>query len=339
MIEARACGKIYIAGEYAVVLNKPAIIAPIKKYLTIKITPSEEYYLQRNNHPKVSLVLENKHQDNIFIIETLNWFNQYLGENNLPIQKFIITISSELDDNNAKFGFGSSAAVTIALLKCLFRYYKIKYHEMMLYKAGVMIQLRISKHSSYGDLACIAFAKVILYQKFNHEVIALINNISINEALALDWQGLIIKPIKFDYPFLIVYTNSDANSFSLVSKVLAFKDDKAFNDFLSKSEVLVHRIINEPNNVKQIIFKLSNNLKHLNRLCNNILITKTMEEIENIIKTYNGIMKFSGAGGGDSVICFFDDFPSLLAAKITLTKAGYLNYIYPIKEKDNESQR
>jgi phosphomevalonate kinase len=275
------------------------------------------------------LDLNNNDEELRYFVETINWFKDYLREFDKKMRFLKFEINSELDTtDNIKFGFGSSAAITIALLRVLFDYHDISYNELTLYKAGVLINNAISKSTSFGDLACIAYEKPIYYKKFNSLFLSQINSLSINELLVIDWPGLIIEEISFNNKFLIVHSKQSANSHKLVSSVFRHQNEKEFNLFLNVSEGLVKELVNNPANSKNIISKLDDNFRYLEKVTNIKLFTKEMDDIRNIIYEFQGTMKFSGAGGGDCVIVFFDSEIVLFSAKEKLSKFGYDVNIY-----------
>lgn len=335
VVYARASGKIYIAGEYAVVLCKGAIIAPIDRFLSVKLSASKDFFLKSHkyHHTFIKLDLSSNNKETRYVVQTLKWFDRFLQELNRTLTPIKIEIKSQLDLNNVKkFGFGSSAAVTIALLKALFTYYEIVYDEMLLYKAGVMIQSEISKNTSFGDLACIAFNKVIYYQKFSDEVFNIFNTLPLLDVLAIAWPELQIEVLERTFEFLIVYTNKEANSFDLVFQVLTLQNRLEFLDFLQKSEELVLTLKKNSSNVIDLINDLSLNLKKLDSLTKGLLITQEMKEIENIVKSFNGSMKFSGSGGGDCVIAFFNSHIKMKLAQKEIIRHNYPTIIFPLKE-------
>ena len=337
----RACGKLYIAGEFAVVAGRGAIIAPVKKYIEVIMRPADDYYIKNTNYEEnfTKLDLNNNNQDYIYVVKTIKWFLSYLEELNIGLQFVSIEIHSELNYNDKKkFGLGSSAAIVIALLKALFEFYGLHYNNMALFKAGVLIQGKIAKATSFGDLACIAFEKLIYYRKFDNNILN--QNLPIIDLLNMDWKGLVIEELNLNLYFLTVYTNHPANSFSLVEKVFAFNKDKGFKLFLERSEELVLSLKKNKKDIKTIINNLDINLRYLNALTKTDLIIPEMDDIKKIISPLKGSMKFSGAGGGDCVICFFNNSTDLNEANKLLVDNGYLVHYYQYHEvEQNESKK
>lgn len=322
VVKASSYGKIYIAGEYAVVSGGYAIIFPVSKKLNIILSESDYYYLYSHKYHNSFQLLNFNNPNNLYITKTINLFNQFLKELNIKEERLKIEIISELDsDNNQKYGLGSSACIIVTLLKALFTYYNISFSSITIYKFACIIQAMINKNTSYGDLACIAFGKKILYKKFDEKVINSFFNLKISDILKMDFPGLVIKEIDLNFNYLLIYTFKDVNSYELVEKVLKVKDTTFFKNFKLQSDTLVEDIV-KTNDI--LIFKKLNDLlKELARFSETKLFTKEMEELEDIIIKNGGIMKFSGAGGGDCVLGFFKRFIDLEKTKEKLIKLGY----------------
>lgn len=315
-------GKIYIAGEYAVVAGGLSILFPVEKYVGIRLERADDYYIYSHKYQSGFEKLDFYNQNNLYVIKTITWFNKYLAELGIKEDKFKIEIKSELDsEKNKKYGFGSSAAIIVTLLKALFIYYKLPYSSLVLYKAAVLVQIEISKNTSFGDLACISFGKKILYQRFNLDIIDQFKKLKIIEILNKRWDNLVIKEINLDLDYLLVHTGIEANSYELVERVLKFQFTDEFIKFYNNSDRLVKKLLKGKN--LDLISKLNNNLKDLEKLTNVKLFTNEMFEIEKVVLENNGVIKFSGAGGGDCILCFFESQKDLENAKKDVQKLGY----------------
>lgn len=328
VITESANGKIYIAGEYAVLFNNPAILFPIEKKVTVNVSLNNEnmLYSHKYHDDFKQLNLASDDIDVIYVNKTIKWINQYLKSLNKAINKYKLEIISELDTKEKiKYGFGSSGAIIVALLKAILKINNINYEKLSLFKMAVLIQSSISKNTSFGDLACIVYNKKVLYKKFDVNLDVLKRK-SIIEQLNTDWAGLIIKPIDLDINFLIVHTKSESKSYDLVSKVTQFKDIPFFKTFIQTSNNLVNKLVNDFSIYD--IKKLHENFLFLEKNTGLSLITEEMLSIKSIISSFNGIMKFSGAGGGDMVICFFENNHLLLEAKKALEINAYEYIIY-----------
>lgn len=336
-VEVTSLGKLYIAGEYSVVVGGGSIIFPVFKNVSVRLKEDKDYYVYSHKYHDcyTKLDFESEDKSTIYIKQVINFFNKYIKELGIEEKKYKIEIHSSLDnDDNKKYGFGSSAAIIISLLKALFVFYNIPFDKLMLFKAGVIVQANISKYTSFGDLACISYGSKVYYKKFDPKIFVLFSRLSISELLKIEWEGLVIEELNLNYKFLIVHTNEIASSYNLVRNVLNYIDKPEFEKFRKNSDELVIEIKNNSNDMMTIIEKLNLNLRFLNTFSNSNFYTKGMENVEEVIKKYNGVYKFSGAGGGDCVICFFEDLGSLNKAKIELQEKGYDLLVYKGSEID-----
>ncbi len=328
--EVKSCGKIYIAGEYAVVNGGKAIIAPIKKYIRIIYEESNTYKLKSHKYHDdfIDLDLSTDVIELKPIIKTINIMNQYLLETGIIDKKLKLEIFSELDnENNKKFGFGSSSSIIIAIIRVYNQFYNLGLSNLQIYKLAVIIQLSISKYSSFGDIACIVYEKVIYYQKFN-DIINLSDSLIVN--INKDWNGLVIEPLNIDFDFLLVYTNEEANSFELVRRVNELINEPFYNAFFRRSEILVNQIKEKSKSLIDLINNLNTNLKILDFGLYGALMTKNMYLIEEIVNKFEGGFKFTGSGGGDCVICIFPNEEKRSLGKEKLKELGYevIDYIW-----------
>lgn len=112
-----ACSKIILIGEHAVVYNKPAIAIPLKN-ITCKVTITENNLndivimsdLFQGSISELPIFLESL---KVVIIETLKILNS--SKNNITV-----TIDSDIP---LQRGMGSSASVSIAIIRSLFHYF------------------------------------------------------------------------------------------------------------------------------------------------------------------------------------------------------------------------
>ena len=101
-IKMYAAGKLMLLGEHAVVYNRPCLVMAVDKSLTIAVSESKT----------------RSKNESVFAKAVIDKFSHDFGEIKVKI-KTIKTFGSE-------YGLGSSAAVTVALAKALFKLKQIK---------------------------------------------------------------------------------------------------------------------------------------------------------------------------------------------------------------------
>lgn len=146
----KAGSKLYIAGEYAILDNDSfALISFIEKYTYAKISKSD----------KLQIITPIEDKDKI-IEKTIEYMFNYLKKE----YTFKIEYSSELYQNDKKYGLGSSASIMIVTIKAIFEFLNIKYSPKLLFKIAKNIKKTYLMPGSYGDIACICFEKTILFK-------------------------------------------------------------------------------------------------------------------------------------------------------------------------------
>lgn len=160
MIVTRAPGKLYVAGEYAVVEpGEPAVLIAVDRYLTVRLSESTGSGRIRSGEygsaalewtraaDGVSMLLE--HQSADYVFSALQVVESLRDERGIPARYFDLDISSELDDaQGRKFGLGSSAAVTVAVIEALDQFYGLGLDSIERFKVALLATIRISPNAS-----------------------------------------------------------------------------------------------------------------------------------------------------------------------------------------------
>ena len=136
MITAKAPGKLYIAGEYAVVENGyPAILVALNQFVTCTITEAKDevgQIISRQYHDNSlqwrrrgdQMVVDKRDNPFSYILSAINVTEEFARSLNQRLGIYNIRIDSQLDSQSGKkYGLGSSAAVTVATVKALCEYY------------------------------------------------------------------------------------------------------------------------------------------------------------------------------------------------------------------------
>ena len=108
-IKMYAAGKLMLLGEHAVVYNRPCLVMAVDKSLTIAVSESKT----------------RSKNESVFAKAVIDKFSHDFGEIKVKI-KTIKTFGSE-------YGLGSSATVTVALAKALFKLKQIKVGQKELF--------------------------------------------------------------------------------------------------------------------------------------------------------------------------------------------------------------
>lgn len=233
MITAQAPGKLYVAGEYAVVeTGFPAIIVALDQFVTVTVEAtkhfgsivSEQYqenslYWQRQGD---EMVFDNRDNPFHYILSAIKLTEQYARELNKPLALYKLYIDSQLDAKDGKkYGLGSSAAVTVATIKALAKFYDLKMSKDQIYKLAAIAHLDVQGNGSLGDIAASVYGGWIAYRSFDKAWLAAARNqMSLSALINAEWPELSIELLTApaDMQLLIGWTGSPASTSQLVDK-------------------------------------------------------------------------------------------------------------------------
>jgi len=330
-------GKLYLAGEYAVVTGKsPAIILPVKNGTTCTVKDSDDFRLTTTMFAGRSFGFRAATPDTSlselpYVQHAIRTVKTILKEKEIPFTPVHIDFSdTQHTAGRIKTGTGSSASTTLAVIGGLLTHFGIDHEPLALFKAAVLSQYRAFPDSSFGDLAVSAHGKAIFYNRFHSAWLDVNLDKDISWLMHTPWPGLITEnPGIFLPPVLVVNTGQPASSSALVRAVMSKKDSGFFETFTLKTKTAVHELRAAMHQKDSFFFlktirELKDALEVLEKESGVPLTTDPMREIEKIAAENGGTMKFSGAGGGDNVFLFFENDTQKNKTRHELENAGYL---------------
>ena len=291
-------GKLYIAGEYSVLIpNQSAIIKSIDIFMKAEIKFSEKYSIYSDMYD-YSVTLEEDDKNYSLITETVNIVNEYLQLKGIHIKSFNMKITGKMEKNGKKYGIGSSGSVTVLTVKAMSKLYSYEISEEELFKLSSYVLLKRGDNGSMGDIACISYENPVMYTSFDRNLIKeKMKNSSLAEMINLEWGYKIEKihcPEK--YEFLVGWTGIPSISGKMIIEV----KNSINSDFLEKSEEIIRNLKNgiEQGNKEIISENIEENGKLLSLLHKKIYSQKLLELVESA-EGLDICAKSSGAGGGD----------------------------------------
>lgn len=161
MVMAKAPGKLYLAGEYAVTLpGQPSIIMAVDRFVTVNLDPRTDALISMTSnllgHRELSsseLLTVALDDDWRLVLRTLQLIQTYAIENGQPFTGLTVSIDSQLTMAGQKLGLGSSAAVVMALIKAYVALSELPMSSIQQYKLGALATLTTPnfKAGSMGD--------------------------------------------------------------------------------------------------------------------------------------------------------------------------------------------
>ena len=328
-ITSKAPGKLFIAGEYAVVESgHGAIVAAVSRYLTVTIDETTNVgTLTSTQNPDV--IVEWTREGDQFctkgdhpyrlVEEAILVAEQYVRECGTATNAlYSLAITSELDDakRGIKYGLGSSGAVVVATIQAILDFYKTPHTPLLVYKLSVLTNLRLSQRGSFGDIAASAFRGMVYYTSPDRsELLVKLQSQTIKEICDTNWKDLTIErlPEIPDFTLLVGWTGQVAITDSLIQatekKRKVATDSAFYKGFLGKSHAIVQGLQSAWN--KQDIPALQEGIRANRALLNEFaremqleIETPALQTLCNLAEQVGACAKTSGAGGGDCGICF-----------------------------------
>ena len=308
MIAVKTCGKLYWAGEYAILEpGQLALIKAIPIYMKAEIAFSENYRIYSDMFDFAVDLTPNP--DYGLIQETIALVEDFLVYRGQALRPFSLAIRGKMEREGKKFGLGSSGSVVVLVIKALLALYDITVDQELLFKLASAVLLNRGDNGSMGDLACIVSEDLVLYQSFDRKKIAAwLKEESLATVLERDW-GFSISQVKptLECDFLVGWTKEVAVSNQMVQQIKQNIDQ----NFLSSSKETVVTLVEalEQGKVENIIEQVETASQLLEGLSPDIY-TPSLRQLKEASQDLLAVAKSSGAGGGDCGIALSFDVQS-----------------------------
>lgn len=336
-IQQDAPGKLYVAGEYAVLnAGNPAVITPVGRKLTVTASrpanhgrariesdqfpgQTADWRIQPDGSPTFGFPSSGAREKQTFTASALRTAEEYAAakqHGRAASEPYDLRISSKLDASDGrKLGIGSSAAVAVATIKTALAWHGIlpedpKQATPLVFKLAAIAHLMAQGNGSCGDIAACAAGRLVEYRSFDREWLRA--ELGRNPMLALidaRWPGLSIEPLpeRNDIRFLAGWTGTPASTKEFVSKTRHGGVSAAMKGFASASARVVELLAgalrdDDPETARSAIRQ---DRALLESFAANRGIELETPAIAAALRAADSIgvaAKTSGAGGGDCVI-------------------------------------
>jgi len=313
MIAVKTCGKLYWAGEYAILEpGQLALIKAIPIYMKGEIAFSDSYRIYSDLFDFAVDLTPNL--DYSLIQETIALMDDFLAVRGQTLRSFSLEIRGKMEREGKKFGLGSSGSVVVLVIKAILSLYNITVDQELLFKLASAVLLKRGDNGSMGDLACIVAENLVLYQSFDRQkVSAWLEEENLATVLERDW-GFSISQVKpgLECDFLVGWTKEVAVSSQMVQQI----KQNINQNFLSSSKEMVATLVDalEQGKAEKIIEQVEVASKLLEGLSADIY-TPSLRQLKEASQDLQAVAKSSGAGGGDCGIALSFDGQSTEALK------------------------
>lgn len=329
-VVAKAPGKLFIAGEYAVVEpGYPAVLVAVNRFITVTLTESEnrgrihssEYGMpvEWRRDTSGQVVVESQVD---YVISAISTVERIREERGVAPAYFDLSIESELDDaDGQKFGLGSSAAVVVATVSAMNTFYGLELTDLERFKLALLATIEISPRASGGDIAASTYGGWIAYSSPDRESLrSFAETHSVSESLEADgWRPFAVRRLHTppSISLQVGWTGSPASTAALVGSVkkASPKDSPDYETFLQSSKRCVGQLVSalqadDLEGVTNLLMIARQNLLDLEASSGILIETDKLSLLCDIAERYGATGKPSGAGGGDCGIALIDsDLP------------------------------
>lgn len=323
MISASAPGKLFIAGEYAVVEpGEPAILIAVDRFLTVHAKPAAgRSGTITSSHYGTPLTYACSS-------DGVNWSTpHHIDLVSLTIERMVLlasdrgirpvtqdlTIVSDLDSpNGTKYGLGSSGAVTVALIEALNRVWEIGLSPIERFRAAMLITIQLSPHASGADLATQTLGGWVRYTSPDRATLRqMIEDQGFIHAFRTDWEGCSLERLPSPSGILcnVGWTASPAHTDTLVGA--RDRTGSPFRSFLSASRSAVDDLVmalqnDDTEGILRAYAGSRDALLMFDLETGGGIETTALRTLRKSSEKVGAVAKPSGAGGGDCGVVLSD---------------------------------
>lgn len=315
-VQARAPGKLFILGEYAVLEGGPAVVAAVDRWAHATVTPADRWTLHATGIgiPRASFHVAADQLVADAPDPRLGLFTQVwratLGGAVVPPAAVTLDTRAFVDEAGQKLGLGSSAAVAAALTGAL-----CAWRRKALPPVSALFPMALAAHraaqggvGSGADVAAAVHGGCVHFQK---------------DAVHahLGWPR--------DLAWMPIFVGHAASTPALVGAVRALRtyDPDAYRRAMAllseiAQEGLASWHANSASGVRRAVTRYRTGLEALGQASETSIVSEPHRRAARVVMENGGVYKPSGAGGGDFGLAFPDDADGLSTLAEALIQAG-----------------
>lgn len=311
-IRVQAPGKLFIAGEYAVVdPTRAAILVAVDRYLTVELRPTpraETLTITSDAYPEPKTWTATQDPTD-YLTSAINVVESVARTQARTPQTYSLTITSQLQQGGHKLGLGSSGAVTVAVVEAVGRLYRLGLTRLEIYRLAMLATIAIAPQASGGDVAASTFGGWIRYTSPDRGLLrqALTSHgpahVFADES---SWAGNHITHLPPPpLPLLVGWTATPADTTTLVARASTTRVEGFYE---ASDDVVAHlaQALHQGNTARlvQAITRARSLLAEYASATGIVIETPHLAALSDIAHAHGGAGKSSGAGGGDCGIAF-----------------------------------
>ncbi|MBK3580436.1 phosphomevalonate kinase [Streptomyces sp. MBT65] len=328
----RAPGKLFVAGEYAVVEpGNPAILVAVDRYLTVTVTAPQD----RPGGPDVRIRSDLTARPAgwrwregrlvpcggdggalAYVVSAIETVGALLAERGMSLPRADIAVSSRLHEGGRKYGLGSSGAVTVAAVDAVAGFCGVELSAGERYRLAMLAGARVDPKGSGGDLAASAWGGWILYRAPDRDfVLDLARRVGVGRALAAPWPGHTVRPLPAPAGLRLEvgWTGEPVSTASLVAglhhrgrpgSTARGRYTTASNQLVEAAAAALER--GDDAGLLEQIRTARRELARLDEAVGLGIFTDRLTRLCEAAEAAGGAAKPSGAGGGDCGIALLD---------------------------------
>ncbi|MBY8882372.1 phosphomevalonate kinase [Actinacidiphila acidipaludis] len=325
VVVRRAPGKLFVAGEYAVVDGgSPAVLVAVDRYVTVTLTPRQVPGVEISSDlgpagstwswagtrlipaPGTDPAVEGRLAHVRSAIETVAGL---LAARGRGLPGCHLAVTSTLHEGGTKYGLGSSGAVTVAAIDALCAFAGLDTDAEQRFRLALLATAALDPRASGGDLAASTWGGWVCYQAPDRAHLArLAARDGVAAALTAPWPGLGLRtltaPAGLDLQ--VGWTGRPASTAALVAGLDAasWRGGPAHERFVTATNDCVRALVaaldgGQAAGVLQQVDAAGRQLAVLDEQVGLGVFTPALRALVEAARQAGGAAKPSGAGGGD----------------------------------------
>lgn len=346
MIRVSAPGKLFIAGEWAILEGHKGVVAAVDKRVYAEAAESENISLTLDDFGikdleaefdgklKIKCLDPEKEKYMAFTKAALEAALSFLGKyKNFKLRAWGDKTSIIVNGVRKKVGFGSSAASTVAVIGAVLKLhgYNLEENKELICKlAAISHYLAQGKVGSGYDVAASVYGGIFVYRKFDSKwLISQLKTKPVRDTIKAKWPGFFVENLgKLEnFHMDVCWTRESASTVDMIRQMEKFKKENPteYNRIYKEIGNIVEQLIGfwKSGNKAKILDALRKNqqlLLELTKMSGVNIVTEDFRKLAGIASENNCVGKVSGAGGGDCGIVISFEGKDSEAAKKKLEK-------------------